>query len=83
MAKKEFPSWIKTVYRGVRAGVSAGLVAAWAVKPDWTNFSQSSEVVAIAFGTAFMVSFGKFAREKLDEWFGYDEKSLVAKVFPV
>ena len=82
MAVKQFPEWAKTLYRGVRAGVSAGLVAAWALKPDWTNLEEDLKVVGVAFGTAFLVAFGKFLREVLDKWFGLDEKSLVAKTMP-
>jgi hypothetical protein len=83
MATKQFPEWIKTVYRGVRAGISAGLIAIWAMKPDWNNLEDSLKIVGIAFGTAFLVAFGKWAREELDKAFGYDANSIIARIFPV
>ena len=82
MAKKEFPEWAKTLYRGLRAGVSAGLLAVWALKPDLEHPQEFAQIVAITFGTAFLVAFGKWFRERLDAWFGVDEKSIVAKVMP-
>ena len=80
---KQFPEWIKTLYRGIRAGISAGLIAIWALKPDWTNLEDSLRIVTITFGTAFLVGFGKWAREYLDKRFGYDNNSLIARIFPV
>ena len=81
--KKQFPEWAKTLYRGLRAGVSSGLVAIWALKPDWNNLEESLKIVGIAFGTAFIVAFGKWLRAYLDETFGIDEKSLISKFMPV
>ena len=84
MAKvKQFPEWAKTLYRGVRAGVSAGLAAAWALQPDWSDLEQAIKPVAVAFTTAFLVAFGKWLREWIDKQFGWDEKSLVAKMMPI
>ena len=59
---EQFPEWAKTLYRGVLAGISAGLVAAWATRPDWGKTEEAFRVVAIAFGTAFLVAFGKWFR---------------------
>lgn len=83
--KKEFPEWVKTLYRGVRAGVAAGISAVIALKlvVNEDIFSkQTLFVVATAFGSAFLVAFGKWFRAWLDEKFGFDEKSLPAKLMP-
>lgn len=80
---KVYPEWAKTLYRGARAGVSAGLIAAWAIQPDWSNLEESVKVVGVAFGTAFLVAFGKWFREWLDSVFGFDSNSLIAKMMPV
>mgnify|MGYP001564462003 CR=1 FL=1 len=83
MAQKEFPEIYKILYRGARAAISAGLVAAWAIQPDWSNLEESLKVVAVAFGTGFLVAAGKWVREFLDNRFGVDEKSLISKVMPI
>jgi hypothetical protein len=83
MAKKQFPEWAIILYRGVRAAVSAGLVSAFALQPDWSKLEESLQIVGIAFLTGFLVAFGKWLRDQLDVWFGLDEKSLVAKLMPV
>lgn len=83
MAKKSFPAWAIILYRGVRAAVSAGLVSAFALQPDWSKLEESLQIVGIAFATGFLVALGKFLREELDRLFGLDEKSLVARIMPV
>lgn len=83
MAKKEFPEWVKTLYRGLRTGVSAGVVAVFALKLDLSKPEEMAKIVAITFGSAFLVAFGKWFRELLDKQFGLDEKSLVAKIMPI
>jgi ABC-type transport system involved in cytochrome c biogenesis permease subunit len=83
MAKKEFPEWAKILYRGVRAGISAGLVAIMALKLDLSDPKEAVKLVAITFGTAFIVALGKWARDLFDKWFGWDEKSIFAKVLPI
>lgn len=75
--------WAIILYRGIRAGVSAGIVAVLALKIDLSDPKKALQVVAIAFGTGFLVCFGKWLRELLDKQFGYDEKSVIAKVMPV
>jgi malonyl CoA-acyl carrier protein transacylase len=79
---KKFPEWAIILYRGVRAGVSAGVVAVLALKIDLSDPKKALEVVALAFGTGFAVAFGKWLRDFLDKQFGFDEKSFVAKVMP-
>ena len=37
----------------------------------------------LRFTTAFLVAFGKWLREWIDKQFGWDEKSLVAKMMPI
>jgi hypothetical protein len=91
MTNKRFPEWMKTVYRGVRAGFSAGIVSAIAaIKILNLDLSKPKEVIELltitaitAFGSGFAVAFGKWIREVLDKKFGYDEKSLVAKIMPI
>ena len=83
MTVKQFPEWAKTLYRGIRAGISAGLIAAWAIKPEWTNLEESLTVVGVVFGTAFLVGFGKWFREWLDKKFDFDANSLIAKIMPI
>ena len=83
MAKQEFPEWAKTLYRGVRAAFAAGIAHAWILQPDWSNLEESLKVVGTAFLTGFIVSFGKWIREFLDEKFGFDEKSVPAKFMPI
>ena len=83
--KKEFPEWAKTLYRGVRAGVAAGISSVIALKLVVNQDLFTKEtliVVLIAFGSGFIVAFGKWFRAWLDEKFGFDEKSLPAKLMP-
>lgn len=82
-AKKQFPEWAKILYRGVRAGVSAGVVAVLALRIDLANPEEALKVVVITFGAGFMTAFGKWLRNFLDEKFGYNEKSVVARVMPI
>lgn len=83
MAQKVFPEWAKIVYRGVRAGVAAGIAAAFATQPDWSKPEEALRVVAVAFGTGCIIALAKWVRNYIDEQFGWDEKSLVAKIIPV
>jgi hypothetical protein len=80
MASKQYPEWAKTLYRGLRAGISAGFVSAWAIQPDWSKPEESFKIVAIAFGTGFAVAFGKWLREFFDSEFGFDANSVISKV---
>jgi hypothetical protein len=81
--KKPFPEWGKVLYRGIRAGVSAGIVAVMTLKIDLADPEEALQVIAITFGTAFLVAFGKHLRNKFISWFGWDEKSLVARMMPI
>ena len=83
MKGKQFPEIYKTLYRGVRAGISAGVVAVMALKIDISDPKEALKIILLVFGTGFLVSFGKWAREKLDEWMGYDANSLISKVMPI
>jgi len=83
MARKEFPEWAKILYRGVRAGISAGIVAVMALKLDLSDPKSALKLVVITFGTAFFVAVGKWARDLVDKWFGWDEKSIFAKTLPI
>ena len=77
---KQFPEWAKILYRGVRAAVGAGLAQVILV-PDWQ--SAPERVLFVAFLAGFLPAFGMWARTLLDEKFGYDEKSLIARVMPL
>ncbi len=91
MAEKKFPEWIRIVYRGVRTAVAAGVVSVGAqvaiLKPDWsepgTAFRMAAVTVVVAFASGFLVSFGMWARDILDKYFDYDEKSVFARFMPV
>jgi len=83
MAKKEFPEWAKILYRGVRAAVGAGLAQAFLLKPDWSNPEEAMRTLSVAFVAGFLPAFGMWLRDRIDEWFGLDEKSLPAKVMPI
>ena len=37
MTKKEFPEWGKTLYRGLRAAVAAGIAQVWLLRPDLSD----------------------------------------------
>lgn len=88
---KPFPQWAIILYRGVRAGVSAGImtvgVALGVLKLDLTKPAEAARVllltVVVAFGSGFITAFGKWLRNYLDEAFGYNEKSTVAKIMPI
>lgn len=82
MTTTQFPEWAKIIYRGVRAGFSAGVASILVLKLDLSNPQEALKIVAITFGTAFAVAFGKWLRDWLDEVFGFGEKSLVAKTMP-
>lgn len=79
----ELPAWAAILYRAVRAAVGAGIAQTVLLQPDWSNPQQASKVLAVAFGTGFMVAFGKWLRDVLDKYFDQDEKSLTAKVMPI
>lgn len=80
MAKKiVFPEWAIILYRGARTAVGAGIAQALILQPDWSDQNQALKTLAVAFGAGFIASFGKWLRDLLDEKFGYNEKSLVAK----
>ena len=79
----KFPEWGRILYRGVRAAVGAGLAQAWLLKPDWSNPEEAGRTVLVAFVAGFVPAFGMWLRDKLDEWFGWDEMSLVAKTMPL
>lgn len=84
--KKEYPEWVKTLYRGLRAGVAAGIASVTALKLILNQDIMNKEtliVVAIAFGSGFLVAFGKWLREWLDKTFGYDANSLIARIMPI
>ena len=80
MSKVVFPEWAKILYRGVRAGVGAG-IAQVVLLPDWQ--SQPERTLLLAFLAGFLPAFGKWGRDKADELFGWDEKSLFAKFLPI
>ena len=75
-----FPEWAKILYRGVRGAVAAG-IAQIIMIPDWQNVPERT--LALAFLAGFIPAFGMWLRDKLDDWFGFDEKSLVAKTMPI
>ena len=83
MIVKQYPEWAKTLYRGVRAGVSSGIAAVLLLKLDLSNPQEVLRVVLMAFSAGFLVSFGKFAREFIDKKFGYDANSLVSKTMVI
>ena len=86
-----FPEYAKVLYRGVRAGISAGLttagVTAGLLGLDITKPDMITKILVLAlvisFGTGFLTAFGKVLRTYLDKVFGYNEKSLVARFMPV
>ncbi len=80
---EDFPLWASIVYRAVRASVGAGIAQAIVLQPDWSNPQEAAKLLAVAFGTGFIVAFGKWLREVLDKHFDQDEKSLTAKVMPI
>lgn len=80
MTKKQFPEWVKILYRGLRSAVGAG-IAQVVLVPDWQL--QPERTLLIAFVAGFVPAFGMWLRDKLDEWFGFDEKSLIQKVMPI
>lgn len=84
---KPFPEWAKTLYRGVRAGVSAGVASIIALNVGLGGIIEAPQkvglAVLIAFTSGFLVAFGKWLREWLDEKFGYTANSLPAKIMPI
>lgn len=82
MAKKQFPEIYITLYRGLRAAVGAGIAQALLLQPDWSDPKQAARTLGVAFLAGFIPALGKFIRDWLDEKFGYDEKSLVARAMP-
>jgi len=84
--KKAFPEWAKTLYRGVRAGVAAGVSSIVALKLILNQDLLKKEtliIIAIAFGSGFIVAFGKVLRAWLDKMFDFDENSLIARIMPI
>lgn len=83
MAEKKFPEWALILYRGVRAGVGAGIAQAILLQPDWSKPEEAWRTLGVAFLAGFIPAFGKWLRARLDEWFGYDETSKVAQFMPI
>ena len=83
MAVKEFPEWARILYRGIRAAIAAGIAQIILLKPDWSKPEESLRTLAVAFVTGFIPAFGMWLRDFLDEKFGKDEKSVVARVMPI
>jgi len=83
MAAEKFPDWAIALYRGVRAAIGAGMAQAIVLQPDWNNPNEALKVLFTAFVAGFIPAFGKWLRDLLDSKFGYDEKSLVARVMPI
>jgi len=81
--KKEFPEWAIALYRGVRAAVGAGLAQVIILQPDWADSKDAIRTLAVAFVAGFIPAFGKWLRDWLDARFGYNEKSLIARVMPI
>ena len=81
MVKKiEFPEWARILYRGVRAATGAG-IAQMVLIPDWQ--AQPERTLALAFVAGFLTSLGMWLRDKVDELFGWGEKSLIQKLMPI
>ena len=80
MAVDKFPEWARILYRGVRAAVGAG-IAQILLLPDWRVAPERT--LLIAFVAGFLPAFGMFLRDKLDEWFVFNEKSLIQKTMPI
>ena len=80
MATKNFPEAYRILYRGFRAAIAAG-IAQIVLIPDWQ--SQPGRTLLVAFLTGFLPSGGMWLRDKVDEWFGWDEKHLVNKLMIV
>ena len=80
---KEFPEIYKILYRGIRAAVGAGLAQAFLLKPDFGNPEEALKTIGVAFVAGFIPALGKWLRDQLDNYFGWDEKSTIAKVMPI
>lgn len=83
MASKQAPEWLILLYRGLRPAVASGIAQTLLLHPDWSDWQSSWKNIAVIFFSGFLPVFGKWARERLDEWLGWDEKSLAARIFPV
>ena len=80
---KKFPEWAIILYRGFRAAVGAGIAQTLILQPSWNNRDETIRILCIAFLAGFIVSIGKWLRDILDKQFGYDEKSVAAKIIPI
>lgn len=81
--KKEFPEWAKILYRGVRAGIAAGMAQAWLLQPDWTEPEVAFRTVGVAFVAGFTPAFGMWLRDQVDAWFGWQPNGLVQRFMPI
>ena len=80
---KKFPQWAIILYRGVRTAVGAGIAQALILQPDWTKQDEAIKTICVSFLAGFSVCLGKYIRDQIDELFGYDEKSVPAKLMPI
>lgn len=83
MAKKQFPEIYRILYRGVRGAVAAGIAQALLLQPDWSDRKQALITLFVAFLAGFIPAMGMWARDLLDELFGFDEKSVIQKIMPL
>ena len=83
MANKQFPEWAILLYRGVRPAIASGIAQTILLSPNWADWQNSWRNIVVVFLSGFLPAFGKWLREFLDDQFGYDEKSLIQKVFPI
>lgn len=83
MAKKQFPEWVRIVYRGFRSAVGAGIAQIILLRPDWSVPEEAARTLAVAFLAGFIPAFGMWLRDFLDKTFDQDEKSLIQKTMPI
>lgn len=83
MSGNNFPDWAIWLYRGARSAFAAGVAQAFLIPMNFGDPQAWVRLALVSFATGFITAFGKFLRDWLDEKFGYDEKSTVAKVMPI
>ena len=80
---KKFPEGYRILYRGLRGAVAAGIAQALLLQPDWGNPKEAFTTLFVAFLAGALPAMGMWARDLLDELFGYDEKSMIQKIMPL
>ena len=75
--KKEFPEWIKVLYRGMRTALVTAMTQTLVLQVDWSKPEEALRAMGVSLLSGFLVSLGMYFRDLLGE------KNVVSKIMPL